>query len=177
MLYEFGEQDAGIKLWKESVSMKASPVALRNIAYDARLKGDLTSAASYMKQAVELEDGKIDKAFSEEYMEILLLQKKYDEVWEYFQNLPPHRKSADRISVLAGLAAVRLDKYDFIENLLLRDLACIREGDNSLTDIFFLWQTKKMMKEKRMEEQEAEAYVRKKIRPPSHIDFRMFVKE
>jgi hypothetical protein len=33
------------------------------------------------------------------------------------------------------------------------------------------------MKEKGMDEQQAEAYAAKNIIPPSHIDFRMFVKE
>jgi hypothetical protein len=177
LLYEQGERDAGARLWKESAELKASPVALRNLACHARLKGDSVSAVLYMKQAVELEDNKMDRALSEEYMDLLLLQKKYAEVWDYYRNLPPDIKSADKVSVLAGLAAVRLDEFGFVEELLQRDLACIREGDNSLTDIFFLWQARKLMKEKGMDEKQAEAYVHKNIIPPSHIDFRMFVKE
>ena len=87
------------------------------------------------------------------------------------------RKTADRINVLAGLAAVRLDEFTFVEGLLTRDLACVREGDNSLTDIFFLWQIKKAMQEKHLDEKQAEAYVIKNIIHPRHIDFRMFIKE
>jgi hypothetical protein len=176
LLYEQGERDEGARLWKESVELKASPVVLRNLACHARLKGDSASAVLYMKQAVELEGNKIDKVFSEEYMDILLSQKKYAEAWDYYRNLPPDIKAADKVSVLAGLAAVQLDEFGFVEELLRRDLACIREGDNSLTDIFFLWQTRKLMKEKGMVEKQAETYVHENIIPPSHIDFRMFVK-
>jgi tetratricopeptide (TPR) repeat protein len=176
MLYELGERAEGVRLWKESVEMNPSPIALRNLAYDARVKGDMSSAVSYMKRAID-PDNAVDKAFSEEYMDLLLTAKKYQEVWEYYQNLPPEKRAEDRISVLAGLAAVRLNEYTFVEALLKRDLACVREGDNSLTDIFFLWQTQKTMKEKHTEENEAAAYVCQNIMPPGNIDFRMFVKE
>jgi hypothetical protein len=176
LLYEQGERDEGARLWKESAEQKASPVALRNLACHARLKGDSGSAVSYMKQAAELEGNKIDKVFTEEYLDTLLSQKKYAQAWDYYRDLPPDIQRADKVSVLAGLAAVRLDEFGFVEELLQRDFACIREGDNSLTDIFFLWQARKLMKEKGMDEKQAEAYVNKNITPPSHIDFRMFVK-
>jgi hypothetical protein len=177
MLYEQGERKKGVDLWKESVAMNASPVALRNLAYDARINGDIASALSYMKQAVELENNSIDKVFSEEYMDLLLSQQKYAEVWDYYQKLPLGRKSADRINVLAGLAAVRLDEYAFVEELFKKDLACVREGDTSLTDMFFTRQARALMKEKGLDEQQAETYARRNTVPPSHIDFRMFVKK
>jgi tetratricopeptide (TPR) repeat protein len=179
MLYELGERDAGVRFWKESVDMKPSPIAFRNLAYNAKVNNDFGSAISYMKKAIDLEAQKIDKAFSEEYMEILLSQNQYSEVWEFYQKLPEAVKAADRISVLAGLAAVHLDEFAFVEELLGRDLACIREGDNSLTDIFFYWQRQKVLKrpDNNMDEVQADIYVRKNIKPPVHIDFRMFVKE
>ena len=177
MLYEQGERDAGVQAWQESIEMKPSPVAFRNLAYNARLHMNGDAALAYMQKAVDLESQKIDKAFSEEYMDMLLAQEKYKEAWEFYKKLPEAVQSADRVSVLAGLAAVRLGEFGFVEELLKRDLACVREGDNSLTDIFFLWQTKKIMKERGMDEKQAEALVRKELFPPSNIDFRMFVKE
>jgi hypothetical protein len=110
-------------------------------------------------------------------MDLLLSQQKYSEVWDYYQKLPHDRKSADRINILAGLAAVRLDEYAFVDELFQKDLACVREGDTSLTDMFFTRQARALMKEKGIDEQQAETYVRKNTIPPSHIDFRMFDKE
>jgi hypothetical protein len=177
MLYELGEWEAGRQAWRESLEIKASPIALRNLAFDARRRRDFDGALSYMRRAVELEDCKIDKAFTEEYLELLLETGKYGEAWEYYQKLPARIQGADRVSVLAGLAAVRLDQFAFVEELLKRDLACVREGDNSLTDIFFMWQKRKAVLEQGMEEDRAEAWVRKNITPPRHIDFRMFIKD
>jgi tetratricopeptide (TPR) repeat protein len=179
MLYELGERDIGVKLWKESVDLRPSPIALRNLAYNAKINGDFESAIAYMRKAVDLEAQRIDKVFSEEYMDLLLSQNKYGDVWEFYQKLPEAVKAADRVGVLTGLAAVHLGELTFVEELLGRDLACVREGDNSLTDMFFCWQCQKLLKrpDNTMNEAEAEVYVRKNIKPPSHIDFRMFVKE
>ena len=93
-------------LFIENSHMKASPLAFRNLAYNARLQMDFDAALAYMQKAIALENQKIDKVFSEEYMDLLLAQKKYKDVWAFCQKLPAAVQSADRVSVLAGLAAV-----------------------------------------------------------------------
>ena len=72
MEYENGNRTAGISEWKKSLGQKASPFAYRNLAYDEKQQGNQNQAIEYMKKAVELEDNKIDKVFSEEYMALLL---------------------------------------------------------------------------------------------------------
>ena len=80
----------------------------------------------------------------------------------------------------AGLAAVELAEPDFpfIEALFTRDIACIREGDNTLTDLYARYHVRKLLMEpgSTMTQQEAEAYVAENCIPPRHIDFRMVVK-
>ena len=178
MYYEQGRRAEGVEQWKLSLDHCRSPFALRNLAYDAKANGNMEEALQYMREAVAIEDGKIDKAFSEELMDILLAVGNYQEAWDYYHSLPTEMKSQDRLTMQAGVAGVELDHFDFAEALFTRDIACIREGDNTLTDLYERFNVRKLMQreENPMTQQEAEEYVKKNCIPPRHIDFRMFVK-
>lgn len=177
MEYENGNRTAGINEWRKSLEQKASPIAYRNLAYDEKMQGNQNQAIEYMKKAVELEDNKIDKVFSEEYMALLLEAKRYENAWDYYCSLPMKRQESDRLTLQAGLAGVEIGQEAFVEAVLHREFSCIREGDTSLTDLYFRYQAKKRMQEiKDCDEQEAARYVEENLNPPEEIDFRMFVK-
>ena len=180
MLYELGRREEGVKQWQASVEEQPSPFALRNLAYDARLKGNIDQAASLMEQAVALEGFTIDKAFSEELMDLFLATKQYQKAWDFYHTLPEQFQRQDRLSMQAGVAAVELPEPDFAfaESLFTRDIACIREGDNTLTDLYSRLHVRKLMLDpaNTMTQEEAEAYVNEHCQPPRWIDFRMVMK-
>lgn len=108
MLYELGRREEGVRQWELSLERERSPFALRNLAYDAGQKKDLEKAVELMKEAVRLEDGAIDRAFSEELMELLLASGRFEEAWDFYQGLPEAYRSQDRLSMQAGVAAMEL---------------------------------------------------------------------
>lgn len=65
-----------------------------------------------------------------------------------------------------------------MEALFTRDIACIREGDNTLTDLYRRYKVRSLLvdKEQSMTMEEAERYAEKNCEPPYWIDFRMVIK-
>lgn len=178
MEYELGDCSEGVKEWQVSLKLCPSPFTLRNLAYDARVHGEMEQALKLMKEAVELEDNRIDEIFSEEYMDLLLVNRRFEEAWNYYHSLPGDRKDSDRLTLQAGLGGVELKEYAFVENVLSREFACIREGDTSLTDLYFRLQEQKLLDrpDNTMSVDEVRKYVQEHSKPPKEIDFRMFVK-
>ena len=127
-----------------------------------------------MEKALILENNKIDKAFVEEYFDLLIKMEKFEKLWSFYQTLPEERKNSDRILIQAGYAAVELDKTDFVESLTSREFACIREGDNLLVDMWFKYASKQEAKKRGISYTE-ELYqeVRASKLPPPNFDFRM----
>ena len=180
MLYELGRRAEGVQQWEISLQMRRSPFALRNLPYDARLHGETGAATALMEEAVALEEHQIDKGFSEEFMDLLLKSGQYEKAWTFYQALPETLRSQDRLTMQAGLATVELPEPDFafIEALFTRDIACIREGDNTLTDLYARYHVRKLLMQpgNTMTPAEAEDYVNQNCQPPRFIDFRMVVK-
>lgn len=180
MLYELGRRAEGVEQWEISLRMRRSAFALRNLAYDAKLKGEAEAATALMEEAVALEQHRIDKGFSEELMDLLLKTGQYEKAWTFYQALPETLRSQDRLTMQAGLATVELPEPDFalIESIFTRDIACIREGDNTLTDLYAKYHVRRLLLQpgNTMTPAEAEAYVKENCRPPRFIDFRMVVK-
>ncbi|MDC7290355.1 DUF5107 domain-containing protein [Blautia schinkii] len=177
--YELGARSEGVKQWQISFGLCPSAFTLRNLAYDARLNGDVEEALKLMKECIEIEDNGIDKIFSEEYMDLLLDNRSFEEAWNYYRGLPAERQDSDRLTLQAALAGVELKEYAFVEQVLSREFACIREGDTSLTDLFFRFQEQKMLDspDNMLSQDEVRSYVLKHCTPPGEIDFRMFVKK
>ncbi|MGI6142181.1 MAG: hypothetical protein ACOYEH_10715 [Caldicoprobacterales bacterium] len=174
MKYENFLFEEGIEEWKKSLEIDKNPWALRNLAIAEKRAGRLDSAIRYMEEALELENNSIDKAFTEEYFDLLIEAGMFEKLWTTYNTLPESRKNADRIITQAGYAAVELDHLDFVEALEDREFANIREGDNLLVDMWFKYATKREA-EKRGVPYSEELY--KEIRatklPPKNFDFRM----
>lgn len=174
MKYENFKFDAGIADWKESLLREENPWAIRNLAVAADRAGNLPEALRLMERAVEIEDNRIDKAFTEEYFDLLIRAGQFSKLWELFEALPEDRKHADRILIQAGYAAVELDNMPFVEKLTHKEFACIREGDNLLVDMWFKYAAKQEAKARQVPYSEAlYKEVRKTQLPPSTFDFRM----
>lgn len=174
MRYEDFDFEGGIGEWKRSAELEASPWALRNLSVAALRKGDLDEAAELMRRAWEQEAFQIDPAFTQEYFDLLIQKGEYGRIWALYGSLPPALKENERILMQAGYSAVELDKIDFVEILVSREFAHIREGDDLLVDMWFKYAAKQEAKRRGVPyTDELYAEVRGKLLPPSNIDFRM----
>ena len=174
MKYEGFDFEGGIGEWKRVSGYREDPWALRNLSVAAFRKGNPGEALCLMEQAIEKEDNKISVNFTEEFFDLLIACGRFQELWDRFEKLPDSRKMTDRIQIQAGYAAVELDKIDFVESLVQKEFACIREGDNLLVDMWFKYATKQEAKKRGVEySDELYAEVRRTQLPPPNFDFRM----
>lgn len=174
MKYENFNFKDGIKEWEDSLKLRRDPWVLRNLAATKKRDGNLDAAIGYMEEALKIENNQIDKTFTEEYFDLLIAAGMFKKIWTTYNELPESRKNADRILMQAGYAAIELDKVDFVEALVTREFANIREGDNLLVDMWFKYAAKREA-EKRGVPFSEELYkeIRRTKLPPANIDFRM----
>ena len=174
MQYESFDFERGIAAWEKSNEQKKTPWALRNLSVAAQRKGDLERATALMREAWELEHYAIDPAFTQEYFDLLIQNGMFEHIWDIYQTLPAELKENERILMQVGYSAVELDKIDFVELLVTREFAHIREGDNLLVDMWFKYAAKQEAKRRGVALSEAlYKEVRRELLPPSNIDFRM----
>ena len=72
----------------------------------------------------------------------------HERLWEVYEILPENCKAADRIKIYAGMAAVKLDKLDYLEKFFAEPHYDIREGEVSLTNIWFEYCARKTARER-----------------------------
>ena len=112
-----------------------------------------------------------------EYLELLLKLERFEQIWEIFTTLPDNCKGADRIRITAAQAAFRLDKNDFLDEFFSETHYDVREGEDTLTDIWFERQAREWARERGIELTPEnldklidEAW--ETTKPPVEIDFR-----
>lgn len=177
MKYELLDADGGISEWKKSLAIKETPWSCRNLAVSEQRRGNQVQAAAYMEAAVRLENNSIDKAFTEEYFDLLSEAGEYDTIWAKYNELPDERKQDECIMMKTGRAAFEQGEYGFVEVLLSREFAHIREGDNRLVDLWFKYETQKeAVKLGIPASDELYRKIRAERLPPANIDFRMAVR-
>ena len=137
-------------------------------------------AEFYYDQVFRLEASVIDFAFAAEYMTYLNAKGKYEKAWALYTSMPEPIRTADRMMLCAAATAIKLRKLDFISSVFTREYADIREGESSLTDIWFEFNALKMAKERGLGEDIQGEELEKLIDeawehcpPPRAIDFRM----
>jgi tetratricopeptide (TPR) repeat protein len=173
MLWENLQIEDARGLWEKSAA-EGDPLALRNLASAAVWKGDYGAAKDFIKRAFDIEQGKTDPAFAEEYIRLLLKNKDYTTAWKAYVSLPPVSAQAERIQILAAQAAIEIGEYDFVTSLFEKELAIIQEGEAVLSDLWFKLQARKQALERGVPYSEAILEeVTKTLIPPANIDFRM----
>lgn len=174
MLYENGDREWGLKAWRKSISLKPTAIAYRNIAYAKLQSGHLNEALEYMEKSIGLTNGKPDRAFIEEYFDMLIKAGRYEQVLDLFEALPFDMESCERIRMLAGVAALECGKLGYVEGLFTHEFAVIREGETLLSDLWYRYIAMKMAKQEGIPlTDELVGKVKAAALPPRNIDFRM----
>ena len=166
---------------EQSVALQPSVWALRCVFCIAVEEGDNQLAQQYYDRVFTMDGAFVDFAFAAEYMIWLNKLGKYEKVWDLYTRLPGQMQKVERIVICTAQAAIKLRKLDFIgEEVFSRsEFADIREGENSLTDIWFEYSALKLAQQKGITDPDPdmldqlidEAWV--SCPPPAAIDFRM----
>lgn len=158
LLYEDGQEEAGIAHWKEGLSIVNVPIFWRNLAFAAAQAGDNPRALSYMEEAHLDKWPDLDAAYYKEYFTYMLAAGKYTEMFACYQSLSEELKADESLYLKACEAAIEIDEFAFLEEAFKRDYALIREGETLIGDIWFAYAKKKGIPESEI---------------PAHLDMRV----
>ncbi len=165
------------RAWLASIGEKPSYLAYRNLAILESQRNNIDASEKYYELAIACDGAFDDYALVSEYLELLLKLKKYDEIWNLFTTLPDNCKRADRIRITTAQAALRLGRDDFLDEFFGEIHYDVREGEDTLTDIWFEKQARDMAHERGIEltpenidKLVDEAWETKT--PPFEVDFR-----
>ena len=170
------------QLFTRSVELSPNAVSYYSLAAIATIEGEDEKAEEYYELAMKTPEYLSDYALASEYLMLLKTHGKYEKLWQTFCELPDSFKQIDRIKITAAFAAVKLggeEKLDYLRNFFLEEHYDIREGEVSLTKVWFEFCARKMALEDGISSPDADqlsAYMEKaeELCPPAYeIDFRM----
>lgn len=143
ILYESGHFKQAIELWNQAVRLNPLPIFWRNLAYAAHQDKDLPKAISFMEHITFEEYMMSDHAFLEEYFSLLLEDSQWAKVYSLYQKLPDKLQTLERLLIPVCQSALELNEYHFLESAFQYDFAQIREGETTLTTIWFEYARRK----------------------------------
>ena len=174
MAFENGDLEKAEKCFKGVKNAKLRPQAIRNRSQIALRKGNEDEAIELMKKACEAGGDELDAAYKREYLQLLNKAKRFQESWDAFEAASEITKKDDRSRLFAGMAAYEIGNYDFLEELFSEQHATIREGETSLTDLWFGMEANREAKKRGTTvTPELLEEIRLTKIPPREIDFRM----
>jgi len=174
MAFENGDLEKAEKCFKGVKNAKLRPQAIRNRSQIALRQGNEDEAIALMKKACEAGGDELDAAYKRELLQLLNKAKRFQESWDAFEAASEITKKDDRSRLFAGMAAYEIGNYDFLEELFTEQHATIREGETSLTDLWFGMEANREAKKRGVTvTPELLEEIRLTKIPPREIDFRM----
>lgn len=172
MLYESRRHSAACEAWQRSCELRPNGWALRNLAVAAMRRRNGGAAAELMNQAWET--GPKTRALAVEYARLLSALNRFEDLRRFEAALPEDIRSNERIAIMCARAALVANDFGYLEEFFKREFTSIREGELTLTDLWFKYQTKRLAAQEGVPVTEAlKERVRRECPPPAHIDFRM----
>lgn len=172
MRLESCEPEAARAAWGRSVEIHRSGWALRNLAVLVEREGDPERACELLRESWEA--GPRIAPLAVHYAQALARLERYNGIAAFVEALPEDLLANERIRIMAAQAAVRAGRLDGLEGFFDREFATIREGEVTLTDLWFAYQEQRVAGEEDVQVDDSlRARVRRDFPPPRHIDFRM----
>lgn len=173
-----GDSSGARQAWEQSLTIRRTPWALRNLAVLARQNGQVNEAASYLLEAFELRPEAVPLLV--ETARALIDAGRARDFLRLLSGQPEAARQHGRLRLLeveAGLAVGDLDRVGqrFDEGFEIVDY---REGDEILTDLWFRYHAERLSREKHVPVNETlmAQVVREHPLPPA-FDFRMKAEE
>ncbi|MCW8132884.1 MAG: DUF5107 domain-containing protein [Planctomycetota bacterium] len=174
MLMEAHDSHGARKAWEKSHELKPNAWALRNLAQLELRRGKKDKALERYQQAWKL--GPQVAALAVEYAKALSDAERFDELRVFCAELPEALRGHERIRIASALAALKTGRLDEIEPLFAYPFATIREGEVTLTDIWFEWHANRLaMAAGKPVDEAFRTRAKKECPPPANIDFRLLV--
>lgn len=173
------QTDEGRRAFLRSIECAKNVLAYRNLAVLENAEENFDLAEKYYDLALALPEAYDDYALASEYLTFLIKQGNFDKAWSLFRSLPEGLAKVDRIRISAASAAVKLGELDYLATFFAEPHHDIREGENSLTDVWFEFCARRMAKERGIMELDEETLDKLideawETCPPDYsIDFRM----
>jgi tetratricopeptide (TPR) repeat protein len=169
-----GDRAGAEQAWTTSVERTPSAWALRNLAIAAELRGDTDASLDMASKAIRLKQ--TEPALVHQVCAGLLAARRYRELYDLIADLPQISRELPRVRLAKASAALALGELDEVDAFFERplDVVDIREGELSLSEMWFDLQAAKAAKEEDVPLDDAlKQRVRRECRPPEAIDFRM----
>lgn len=172
MRMERGDIAGATEAWQRSIACTPSGWAYRNLGIVRDRNGDVQGQRDMLCRAWET--GPRIAAIAIEYARALLQAKDYEALGVLMETAPPEVRAHERMRLMFAQAALERGDWESIAPVFEYDFATIREGEVSLTDLWFQYQAQRLAA---TEHTAVDDSLRKRARrecpPPAHIDFRM----
>lgn len=162
--------------WQESLKRERTGWALRNLAVAAHREGNEEEWLRLMAEAWAT--GPQVAALAIEYAAAMATASRFPDLLDFIRALPETLRCNERLMMQWARAALETGDIEGIEHLFEHDFATIREGEVTLTDLWFAYHERRLARELGAPLDDAlRRRVRKEYPPPQCIDFRMAVAE
>lgn len=172
MWFEARKYAQAREAWERSVSLRPTSWALRNLALAEFRKKNRDGGIELMRQAWQA--GPQARALAIEYARMLGEMRKAAELKAFADSLPEDLRDNERILMMTARAAVRMNDFEWLEKFFKRDFTTIREGEITLTELWFAYQARRIAAEEGIPyTKDLRDRARRECPPPANIDFRM----
>jgi tetratricopeptide (TPR) repeat protein len=172
MHMEARDADRARAAWEESLSRNRNGWALRNLAILENRAGNTEAWLNLLSEAWEV--GPRIPHLAVECCNALASSERYEEMLHFVESLPKEIRNNERIRILEAKASIEVGNLDALDGFFDQEFATIREGEVTLTDLWFLLHERKLAaKEGLSVNEELRARVHREFPPPRHIDFRI----
>ncbi|MBQ8351910.1 MAG: DUF5107 domain-containing protein [Clostridia bacterium] len=137
--------------WLASLEQCPSFWVYRNLAVLESQRNHNEAAEGYYEKAIAMPGAFDDWALAAEYMGFLKRLGKRERIWSLYKELPESCRKIDRVRIFAAYAAVKLGELDYLAAFFAEPHHDIREGETSLTDVWFEYCARRMARERGIE--------------------------
>ncbi|MBI5393875.1 MAG: DUF5107 domain-containing protein, partial [Verrucomicrobia bacterium] len=160
------------KHFEASLALKDNAPAHRNLALLRERDGNLDAAQAAYERGWPLCGN--DANLAVEVADFLTRHKRHAAFDTFVKSLPATIAKHERIQLLAAQVALEQGSYPLVRRLLQREFCTIREGELSLSELWFASHIKEAGQRKGRElTADERQQLMRKVPPPRQIDFRM----
>jgi hypothetical protein len=174
MRMEYFDEEGAQAAWMESLDLRPSSWAWRNLAQLAQRRGEMNQALDCLACAWELQPAPgFCPSLAQEYLGALCSARHFKQALAVYDCLPQAVKDNDRIQILRARIALELGDLQMTRKMLEAEYAVVREGETELTDIWFdICYKQHVLETNQPLDAETRRMVQRLNPPPTSIDFR-----
>lgn len=172
--YENGYIEQGIAALRSAMVNSSAPVISRTLGMMLQKTGDLQNGADMTRKAIEDGGLTMSPAFAIDYIDALVMAKRFQEAWNFYLLLPDDMKENERIQMSVATAACETEQWDFLNEQFTKEFVFTREGDMRIMELWFKCRALKLAEEERIDFEQALKIVKSTEHLPYEIDFLVY---